>query len=495
MEEKIRLADSVKDAVAGHFAWLYSSHDNPGRVQSGEGWRELDRIGPVNYKGLLTSWGEPLDVYYLYRSNFVSAVSSPMVYVVSHTWPDRWAAPGKKNGIVVYSNCEEVELFNDVDSLSLGRRVRKGVGSHFQWDGVDVRYNVLYAVGYVGGKAVARDVIVLDHLAVAPHFGMLVGGNEVVASAPGYNYLYRVNCGGGDYTDHNGEVWMADRHLSGDGFWGSRSWTDDYPGLPPYFASQRETSEPIAGTSDWALFQSFRYGLDKLVYSFPVQDGHYRVELYFAEPWLGRGGGMDCRGWRQFDVAMNGETVLKDLDIWKEDGYSAALKKVVDVDVTGGKLVISFPHVASGQAVISALAIATTVPGMKPAPASPVFVQPATTLEPAYDSRPVTTYKAVNARVSGDTTEWDMAVGVGDKYSLTVKYRYLPPGVGVGRFEVRLLDGMLIKEESVRLLTTPANKWNYITTSTGTMINAGHYKVRLIAGTGEGFKVDELQVQ
>jgi hypothetical protein len=107
----------------------------------------------------------------------------------------------------------------------------------------------------------------------------------------------------------------------------------------------------------------------------------------------------------------------------------------------------------------------------------------------------VTTYKAVNARVSGDTTEWDMAVGVGDKYSLTVKYRYLPPGVGVGRFEVRLLDGMLIKEESVRLLTTPANKWNYITTSTGTMINAGHYKVRLIAGTGEGFKVDELQVQ
>ena len=495
MEEKIRLADSVKGEVAGHFAWLYSSHDNPGRVQSGEGWRELDRIGPVNYKGLLTSWGEPLDVYYLYRSNFVSAVSGPMLYIVSHTWPDRWAVPGKKNGIVVYSNCEEVELFNDVGERSLGRRVRKGVGTHFQWDDVDVQYNVLYAVGYVGGKPVAKDVIVLDQLPVAPHFGVLVGGNEMVASAPGYHYLYRVNCGGGDYTDHNGEVWMADRHLSGDGFWGSRSWTDDYPGLPPYFASQRETSEPIAGTADWSLFQRFRYGLDKLVYSFPVQDGHYRVELYFAEPWLGRGGGMDCRGWRQFDVAVNGKTVLKDLDIWKEAGYSAALKKVVDVDVTGGKLVISFPHVASGQAVISALAIATTVAGMKPAPASPVFVPSATTLEPAYDSRPVTTYKAAGARVSGDTTEWDMAVGVGDKYSLTVKYRYLPAVTGEGKLEIRMLDGTLIKEESVRLLTTLANKWNYITTSTGTMINAGHYTVRLIAGTGEGFKVDELQVQ
>lgn len=54
MEKKVRLAESVKDSVAGHFFWLLTSHDNPGRVQGGEGLREIDRIGPVNYKGLLT---------------------------------------------------------------------------------------------------------------------------------------------------------------------------------------------------------------------------------------------------------------------------------------------------------------------------------------------------------------------------------------------------------------------------------------------------------
>jgi hypothetical protein len=611
MEDKIRLADSVKDKVAGHFAWLYSSHDNPGRVQSGEGWRELDRIGPVNYKGLLTSWEEPLDLYYLYRSNFVSPRDGAMVYIVSHTWPDRWSGPGKKSGIIVYSNCEEVELFNDVSDRSLGRRVRKGVGTHFQWDDVDVRYNVLYAVGYVGGKVVAKDCIVLDHLPRAPHFGVLAGGNEVVAGgnevvaggsgivaagsgvmtagAAGYKYLYRVNCGGGDYTDHNGQVWMADRHLSGDRFWGSRSWTDDYPGLPAFFASQRSTSEPIAGTADWSLFQSFRYGLDKLDYGFPVQDGDYRVELYFVEPWLGRGGGMDCTGWRQFDVAINGRTVLKDLDIWKEAGYSKALKKTVNVHVSGGRLVIAFPRVAAGQAVISAVAIATTDVKARPAPPSPglikgvpglmkgrpglnqgvkvrywlntgdtvneeedrrfgllppnlygaewirgprdgsvqftltadadvfdttgmrsrrrypagarvtaklpVFVTPATTLEPAYDSKPATAYKAVNARVAGDTAEWTISVGVGDTYSLTVKYRYMSASAGAGRLEVRMEDGTLIKEEVVRFLSTAANKWNYINTSTGTMINAGKYTVRLIGRLGEGGRVDELQVQ
>ncbi|HTI09902.1 MAG TPA: glycoside hydrolase family 2 TIM barrel-domain containing protein, partial [Puia sp.] len=299
MESKIRLAETVKDQVAGHFFWLFSSHDNPGRVQSGEGWRELDRIGPVNYKGLLTSWEEPLDVYYMYRSNFVSPLTSPMVYIVSHTWPDRWTTPGKKNGIVVYSNCEEVELFNDVEGLSLGKRKRNGIGTHFQWDSVDIQYNVLYAVGTVKGKVVAKDCIILHHLPRAPHSSLLAKGPfptphgspvadgvSITAPQPGYHYLYRVNCGGPDYKDAQGNVWMADRHLStgpapADGTqegsrlaasgrrtasptWGSRSWTDDYPGLPPFFASQRRTADPIAGTADAPLFQDFRYGLDKL---------------------------------------------------------------------------------------------------------------------------------------------------------------------------------------------------------------------------------------
>jgi hypothetical protein len=192
---------------------------------------------------------------------------------------------------------------------------------------------------------------------------------------------------------------------------------------------------------------------------------------------------------------VNGAVVLRDLDIWKEAGYSRALKKTVDVDVTGGRLVISFPRVAAGQAVISALAIASLDARARPAPgATEVFseeVPRGTKLEPAYDSRPVTVYKAANARLAGDTTEWDIAVGVGDVYSLTVKYRYDSVGAGMGKLELRMEDGLLIKEETVKLLPTAANKWSLFTTSTGTMINAGHYRVRLIAPAVVG----ELQVQ
>jgi beta-galactosidase len=360
METKVRLAESAKDQVAGHFQWLLYSHENPGRTQGGEGQRELDRVGPVNYKGLFTPWGQPTDAFYMYRANYAPNSTEPMVYIVSHTWPNRWLTPGKKDSIVVYSNCDEVELFNDVQHISLGKRKRGGIGTHFQWDGVDIRYNVLYAVGYVHGKVVTHDEIILNHLPAAPHLSTDRSLNaSLLRPVAGYNYLYRLNCGGPDYKDSYGNLWMADRHQDNKEYPGSLSWTDDYPGMPAFFASQQRTFDHISGTNDNPLFQTFRYGMEKLQFNFPVPNGDYRIELYFTEPWYGTGGGLNCTGWRLFDVAVNGETKVKNLDIWKEAGYASALKKTITAHVTGGKISINFPNVPAGEAIISAIAIST----------------------------------------------------------------------------------------------------------------------------------------
>ena len=72
METKIRLAEQARDSVCGQFQWIYSSHDNPGRRQPDEAYRKIDKVGPFNYKGLVTPWEEPLDVYYMYRANLCS---------------------------------------------------------------------------------------------------------------------------------------------------------------------------------------------------------------------------------------------------------------------------------------------------------------------------------------------------------------------------------------------------------------------------------------
>jgi beta-galactosidase len=634
METKIRLAEKAKDKTAGHFFWLFNSHDNPGRVQGGEGLRELDRVGPVNYKGLLTPWEEPLDVYYLYRANYAPAETSPMVYILSHTWPDRWLHPGIKDSISVYSNCDEVELFNDVNAVSLGRKKNRGIGTHFQWDQVNIDYNVLYAVGYVNGKAVAKDYIVLSHLPASPHFTDFYKDASDLRPAPGYHYLYRMNAGGADYKDQLGNTWMADRQRDSKSHWGSSSWTADFPGIPSFFASQRRTFDPIRGTNDWKLFQDFRYGRQKLKFEFPVPDGEYLVEMYFTEPWLGTGGGMDCTGMRVFDVAVNDKVVLKDLDIWKESGHDGALKKVVSVKVTGGKLTVSFPEVKSGQALLSAIAIASRNPSVQPAPPSfaiadslyvngsskkftswmdtggqfaglpanlfgaewagpfsdhklsfqlkgdadvyvaassdvkntkplPVLadyentgtfitdhkgkqfavykkrfqkgsraelkdnqlsetkviiaVNPISSLAPAFDLKTAVNYPAVAAfplskgvvkaslmgkerlkfvENEGAVIEFTISVGVADTYSLTLKYHNPSAKELKAQLEVLALDGTVMKKpEIITLAQTKAGKWSYMTNSTGTMVNAGRYKVRIISVNAKDISVDGLEVQ
>jgi beta-galactosidase len=360
MEMKMRLGKEAADSSSGHFMWLLASHENPGRTQGGEGLRDLDRVGPVNYKGLFTVWGEPLDAYYMYRSKNVDAHKEPMVYIDSHTWADRYTSPGIKSGIKVFSNCDEIELFNDIDALSLGRKKNPGYGYHFTWNNVDIQYNTLYAVGFVNGKPVAKDIIVFNHLPESPGLTSLKPETDKILSPlKGHHYLYRVNCGGDDFTDSYSNIWNADVQWKGDNSWGSLNWTDDFDNLPSFYASQRCTSDPVSGTAAWYLFQSFRYGMNRLRYRFPVPDGKYAVELYFIEPWYGTGGGMDCTGWRQFDVAINNKTVIKNLDIWKEAGHDHAFKKTIDADVTGGQLELSFPDVESGQAVISAIAISS----------------------------------------------------------------------------------------------------------------------------------------
>jgi beta-galactosidase len=636
METKVRLAETVKDQVAGHFFWLYSSHDNPGRVQGGEGLRDLDRIGPVNYKGMYTPWEEPTDVYYMFRSNFAPKKTEPMVYIVSHTWPSRWTKPGIKDSIIVYSNCDEVELFNDVDGKSLGKRRKQGIGTHFQWDKVNIDYNLLYAVGFVDGKAVARDTILLNHLPKAPNFAKLIVDNKALAPAPNYHYVYRVNCGGSTYVDVYSNIWAADRQLTNSASFGSESWTKDFPGVPAYFASQRRTFDPIKGTADWKLFQTFRYGRDKLSYHFPLPNGKYLVELYFIEPWLGTGGGLDAKGMRLFDVAFNDTTVLKDLDIWKSVGHDAVYKKSIMTEIQGGKLDISFPNVKVGQAVISAIAIASLKAEIKPAIQSEGLITSApnlrvvdwmdigdrqfadrqiefaalpanlygasyiqtdvktksfkfklnatadvfvaileeklathpwlagyentktylinssdrrflvyrkrfdkgtevmigdakgfnedctvallapTNLAPAYDLKTTVSYKATDAVLTGekitkaelmgksrvvfqgganDKLTFSMSVGVADTYSLTIKY-HNPLSVNIkAKLEFSNTDGTLMKSEELIFVPTKEGKWNYLATNTGSMINAGTYKVSIGSIAIGNLFIDALDVQ
>ncbi len=450
---KIRLAESVRDQVPGHFHWLLATHENPGRSiaskgqQGTDGWAELDRIGPANNKGLLTLWGEPTDAFYLYRASYVPVAREPMVHIVSHTWPDRWREPGLKDGLLVYSNCEEVELFNDAGGrVSLGVRRKGGPGVPFRWDGVEIRHNVLHGEGRVGGRVVARDSIVLKNLPPAPHVAELRGEvRDLTAPAPGWNYLYRVNCGGPDHTDAHGALWQADRDFAPGLNHGTLSWAMDYPELPARLGSQRESFEVVRGTDEQVLYQTYRYGRNKLSHRFAVPDGDYRVELHFMEPWYGAGGG-DCAGWRLFDVAINGTTVLRDVDLWREAGFATAIKKVVNASVRGGWLEISYPRVASYQAVISAIAVASADPAARVPAEDPKALRVAEKSIPLAAASGdavggATAYPLSAARREGRRLVWTVSLGLGGAHDFSVRYANPGPEPLEAALTVTAADG------------------------------------------------------
>jgi len=527
LEKKIRLGEQAKDSVCGQFQWIYSSHDNPGRRQPDEAFRAIDKVGPFNYKGLVSPWEEPTDAYYMYRANYVSAKNDPMVYIVSHTWPNRFTKRTRAT-VEVYSNCDSVKLYNDaVDSVYLGKKKNNGRGTHFMWENRDIRYNVLRAVGYVGGKTVAEDIIVLNNLEKAPHFEKLyidrVTPSHPVNSLkvePNYNYLYHINCGGDEYKDEFGQIWLKDDSTY------SRSWAADFKELNPYLASQRVTYDPIKGTKDWSLFGNFRFGRHKLNYTFNVPDGKYRVELYFTEPWHRTGGGekTDCEGLRIFDVAVNDSVVLNDLDIWAESGHDAALKKVVYATVKGGKLEISFPEVKAGQALISAIAVATEDKNIKvihpkqsdwswkETEKNVLEKTPKELLPEDKNARISTVYEAEKALLKGKTEkvtiknkegirfgkgasiQWTVSTGLAQIYALRFNYLNTSGKPVKAHLQFVAANGTVLKNDEITFPET-AEKWKQISTTTGTYINAGTYKVIIAAENPVGLGFESLEVQ
>lgn len=142
--------------------------------------------------------------------------------------------------------------------------------------------------------------------------------------------VIRINAGGRHYTDNLGKVWAADTNFT-DG-------------------AIVDTLAEVKATKDSELYQSGRRGSD-FFYQLPVKKGTYQVNLSFVEDPYITGAKQ-----RVFDVLMEDQVVLNDLDIWSEIGTTTALNKSVEVAVTDGFLDIDFSSVI-GDAKVEAIEV------------------------------------------------------------------------------------------------------------------------------------------
>ena len=164
--------------------------------------------------------------------------------------------------------------------------------------------------------------------------------------------VFRINAGGSDFTDINGDLFVADKaYVAGDfGYSGgsSKIYTGD-----------------VAGTTDDDLYLNVRLGNPSFNYLFDnVPSGTYQITLYFVET------SANSAGQRLMDVSVEGVIVLSSYDIFTNAGGNMiAHNEIIIADVTDGQLDIAFT--GNTKPIVSAIAVtpAANEPNISVSPA------------------------------------------------------------------------------------------------------------------------------
>jgi len=142
-------------------------------------------------------------------------------------------------------------------------------------------------------------------------------------------------------------------------------------------------------------------------------------------------------------------------------------------------------------------------------------MRPANNMQPAYDLKPITSYRTntvalspgvekemVNSREcaviknrDAVTIEYPIQTGVADIYSITLKYFYPVDKELRGKLQLIAAGNIMMLEEKVSFTFTRPGKWNQFTINTGNMINAGNYKVKLMVENAEGLAISGIDIQ
>jgi hypothetical protein len=118
-------------------------------------------------------------------------------------------------------------------------------------------------------------------------------------------------------------------------------------------SSQQVFKKKIVHATDAALYAEQTFGIAGPVAKYDhLTPGQLKVDLYFTEPFWTQ------PGQRVFDVALNGQTVLKNFDLVKEAGGAGrSVVRTFSVNSLDGVLNLSVPTIAKNKFTIAAIRI------------------------------------------------------------------------------------------------------------------------------------------
>lgn len=247
-----------------------------------------ETIPHLNQKGMFTYDRRPKDISFFYKASFSN---ERVLHIAVHDWQYRSGTP--QQTIDVYTNFPSIELFQN--EVSLG--TKSAVNNKATWP-------VNLAEGkntFAARTSVSKDT--LDYFDTAD-----VYFTHTTRPLDNSFREIAVNVGSNaDFIDESKTVWTADQAYQ-TGSWG---FTGD--------AKEISTGRNVFGSLDDPLYQTMREGLSG--YRFDVPEGEYEIELRFAENKFKE------TGQRIFDVKINGQTVLENLDLIKEAGLMESFSR------------------------------------------------------------------------------------------------------------------------------------------------------------------------
>ncbi|MGC1472267.1 MAG: malectin domain-containing carbohydrate-binding protein [Psychroserpens sp.] len=165
---------------------------------------------------------------------------------------------------------------------------------------------------------------------------------EILESTQSLPVIVRINAGGPTIT-YDDSVFLADDYFAGNG----KSYTNN-------------SISNIINTTQDAIYKTERStnaNLQSFTYSVPVTNGHYSINLHFAEIyWGATGGGPSGTGRRIFNVTLEGQAILNNLDLNAQTSPMTAIIESFATTVVDGSLDLVF-SASVDQPKLSALEV------------------------------------------------------------------------------------------------------------------------------------------
>ncbi len=425
LETKARLAEqafadvsgetSDHKGVCGHFQWLFASHDNPGRNQPDGAYRRIDKIGPINYKGLTTIWEEPTPAYYMYRQRYAD------VETIDHkTAADRNHELVK--GAKGYRYLYRINCGGDAYTDEYGQR----------WQADDTLYSHSWGQDFEGVHAIqASQRHITDNIRGTKSDELFqffrFGRHRLWWNLP-------VD-GGNDDRIYRIELYFVEPWHGQNG--GEK---DDYEGLRIFDVAVND-SVVIDDLDPWA--EAGYLGALKRVVTAKAKDGRLRIS---------------------FPEVKAGQAVICGIAIAEIDDIPplATPPFVERVAMTQRQTEPGFWR-----------ALDTDTIARLPKEELPqdTEARPATTYQPEAKSQ------KPKAKSQGSTT-FIIKPGLGQEYALRFKYKNTTGNAVKARMTITDSKRTVLVDRDVTFPPTP-NKFKILSTTTGTQINAGTYVVRI----------------